>query len=251
MITPRIAKTMILFALLFMTSLSYGMQDTTLTPVVPKRSSIKFTTRMHSMGLFSYGGRIASTNPAFDVNFIYQRKHWGYFFFKATDLYDHKSDNNFMLTTVFTNIKVNNVFTITPHVGFLIEQRHSFADRGSDVGMIVITTAKLSDHLKIDHTAIMSNLLLEPQYCDWTNRVRVMYQHKHLDVTYFSWHNNNVLDDCGHISTGLNISCARIAIGKMAFLSAGITGLVMLRETDMEEGATRNGLVFSIACEMN
>src|SRR6185436_12125407 len=110
--TTTVRAVLIFALLLFISVLSYGFQDTTAAIAVPRRSTVRFATRIHSMGLFSYGGRIACENPSFDVNFIYQRKHWGYFLFKAMDLYDHRSDNNFMLTTVFTNIKLGKVFTV-------------------------------------------------------------------------------------------------------------------------------------------
>jgi hypothetical protein len=248
--TTRVRVLIIFVFSVLTSSLTYAFQDTTSANVLPRKSSVRFTTRIHSLGMFSYGGRIACENPSFDVNFIYQRKHWGYFLFKAMDLYDHRSDNNFMLTTVFTNIKLGKVFTVTPHVGFLLEQIHSAADRGSDVGLILITTAKISDHLRIDHSAIVSNMVFEPQYRDWTNRIRVMYQFKHLDLTYFTWHNNDLFDNYGHISAGVNISFARINIGPRVGLTTGVTGLLMLKETDLEDDAARNGLVFSVACQM-
>src|SRR5436190_17448269 len=77
------------------------VMDSIAAPKTVKRSTIKFTTRLHSKGLFTYSGRISSDNPAFDVNFTYDRKHWGYMFFKAIDLYDHRSNNNFALTTIY------------------------------------------------------------------------------------------------------------------------------------------------------
>jgi hypothetical protein len=244
--TTRVQVLVICVFLLFTSSLAHAFQDTTTANVLLRKSTVRFTTRLHSLGMFSYGGRIASENPSFDINFIYQRKHWGYFLFKAMDLYDHRSDNNFILTTLFTNIKLGKVFTVTPHVGFLLEQIHSVADHGSDVGVILITTAKLSDHLRIDHSAIVSNIVFESQYRDWTNRIRVMYQSKHFDVTYFSWHNNNVFDDCGHLSTGLNVAYSRIKVSERLFISTAITGLIMLEESDLDETDRRNGLLFTI-----
>ena len=227
-----------------------AFQDTTVITTPQKKSSIKFTTRVHSMGLFSYGGRIACDNPSFDATILYQRKHWGYLLFKAMDLYDHQSDNNFALTTVFTNIHLGKIFTITPHAGFLLEQIHSVADHGSDAGLIIITTAKLSNQLKVDYTSMFSNMVFHPEWRDWTNRIRVTYQAEHLDVTYFSWHNNGVFDACGHLSTGLNVSYAKIKVSDHVSLSTGITGIVMLRTTNPEGAPKKNGIVFTIAASV-
>jgi hypothetical protein len=245
---PRVNKLVTLFFLLFLTLVSYGFQDSTQrqAPIVQKRSSIKFATRIHSMGLFSYGGRIACDNPSFDFSMTYQRKRWGYFVFKAMDIYDAHSPNNFMLTTLFTNIKLGKSITITPHAAFFVEQLHGLADLGSDAGLIIVTTWQLNKSVKFEYTSMFSNLLLEPEAKDWTNRFRWLYQHDHIEIIYFNWHNNNLFDHCSHFSTGLNVAYSNIKISEQIRLTTGITGLVMLRTTDRESVPKKNGIVFTM-----
>ena len=62
-----------------------------------KGSNTKFAFRVHSMGQFAYGGRIVSENPVADFNFNYDRKNWGFQFFKAMDLRDRSTEINFSL----------------------------------------------------------------------------------------------------------------------------------------------------------
>src|SRR5882672_5757921 len=68
-------------------------------PAVKKepRSKSTLTVRTHNMGYFAFTGRIISTNPALDFFYTYDRKQWGFSAFKAFDLYDHNTSNNFML----------------------------------------------------------------------------------------------------------------------------------------------------------
>jgi hypothetical protein len=246
MTTAR-AKLVMLFLLLSATISCYGFQDTTVLRKPERKSSIKFTTRLHSMGLFSYGGRIACDNPSLDVSMTYQRKRWGYFVFKAMDIYDPHSANNFLLTTLFTNIKLGKSITITPHAAFFLEQLHKFAGHGSDAGLIVVTNIQLSKTLKFEYTSMFSNLLLEPEMKDWTNRIRVIYQKDHLDLIYFNWHNNNLFDDCAHLSTGISLTYTNIKISESVTLSSGITGIVMLATSGEGSVPKKNGIVFTIA----
>jgi len=69
------------------------------------------------VGLFSYSGRIISDHPALDFNFNYERKSWGFMLFKAFDLIDHLSDNNFALGLLYKNVRLGTRLTITPMPG--------------------------------------------------------------------------------------------------------------------------------------
>src|SRR6185295_20383157 len=73
-----------------------------------KHYQVKLTTRLSSVGLFSYSGRIISDHPALDFNFNYERKSWGFMLFKAFDLIDHFSDNNFALGLIYKNVQLGN-----------------------------------------------------------------------------------------------------------------------------------------------
>src|SRR6185369_49326 len=151
------------------------------------RSKSTLTVRTHTAGYFAFTGRIISTNPALDFFYTYDRKQWGFSAFKAFDLYDHNSSNNFMLLMLRKTFKLNQHLTFTPHIGTILEQNHSVADKGSDVSSIIITAYKVSNHLTIDHTAILGNLALEPHERDWFNRFRIMYSKNHWDVTALFW----------------------------------------------------------------
>lgn len=207
----------------------------------------RLTARLHSKGIFSYGGRLGSDNPTFDVNFTYERKKWGLLIFKGLDLYDHYTFYNFSLVSVFKNFKVSNRVTITPYVGSFLEQANGVADKGSDGVCIIITTVKLNPKMTVEHMGLFSNLVLEPGLRDWVNRFRFNYNGKHLDVVATYWHNNQVFDVSSYATAGLNVAYSRMKVSNHLFLSAGVTGLVALQTSDEKINPSRDAVMVTLA----
>ncbi|MFM8740858.1 MAG: hypothetical protein ACKOC0_11735 [Cytophagales bacterium] len=207
----------------------------------------RINSRMHSKGIFTYGGWLGSDNPTFDVNLIYERKKWGLFVFKGLDLVDHYTFYNFSLISVFKNIKVTNKVTVTPYVGSFLEQAKDFADKGSDAVCIVITTVRLHPQLTAEHMALFGNLILEPEFRDWVNRFRLTYTRKHLDVVTSLWHNNQVFDNSGYSTAGINIAYSRAKLGKHWLGSAGITGLTSLLTSNEKLNPSRSRIMITLA----
>ena len=213
-----------------------------------KTYAMKLTTRIHSMGLFSYAGRLVSDNPALDFNFAYDRKEFGFMFYKAFDLYDCHSDNNFSLALLYHHFKLGNRWTFTPGVGFVIDQTHNIiANKGSDASVIITTAFKVNSSLTIDHSSVTPNMIIESGDRDWINRLRFLYSKSHLDVGLTVWHNNKVFDHTEYLTTGLNITYARIPINDHIFINTGITGVLMPYSNDEEAYPKRNGIVFTLA----
>lgn len=211
------------------------------------KARVKFTTRLHSLGYFSYSGRIISENPAMDFTFNYERRDWGLFVFKALDLHDHLTPNNFTLAMVYKNLHVGKRLVITPNVGTVLEQSRKIADKGSDVAVIVTTTFRVSKHLTIDNSVLMANLVLERHYLDCVSRLRFLYSHDHLDLTLLLWHNNKIFDSTDYFSGGINVAWSRMKVSNRIDLSTGLTGVVMMQTSDRQTYPKRNGLLFSLA----
>lgn len=213
------------------------------------QTHIKSTARIHTKGMFTFGGRVCSDNPAFDINFIYDRKKWGFLFYKAFDLKDHTTANNFTLAVLYKNFKLGKRLTFTPNVGVLLEQPHRFADHGSDLVFISTTTFKVNPKLTLEHTALFGNLVIEPEIRDYVNRVRLLYSAKHLDVTYMLWHNNNLFDTNTYLSTGLSIAYSRIPVTDHFYMSVGLTELSMLQSSDERSIPETNQILFSLSLQ--
>ena len=211
-----------------------------------KGSNTKFAIRVHSMGQFAYGGRIVSENPVVDFNFNYDRKNWGFQFFKAMDLRDRSTEINFSLAVVNKNFHLGKKLTITPSVGFLLEQSKSLADHGSDVVLIVTSTYKLTKEFTLDYSMLFGNLVLEPKAKDWINRVRLIYSKKHLDLTTMVWHNNKVFDSSEYITCAASAFYSRMKLTKTLTMSAGVTGLVMPYSSDTDVYPKKNSVIFTL-----
>ncbi len=225
---------------------AFASHDSTEVKKQTPRAHWRLTGRLHSQGIFTYGGRLGSDNPTFDVNFVYERKNWGLFVFKGLDLVDHYTFYNFSLISVFKNFKVSKRITITPYLGSFLEQAKDFADRGSDAVCIVTTSVRINQKLTAEHMALFGNLVLEPELRDWVNRFRLTYTHKHWDVVTSFWHNNQVFDHSSYATTGLNVAYSRMKVGEHLFLSTGITGLVTLQTSDEQLNPARDALMVTL-----
>lgn len=245
-------KTVFFFAVLFIISFGTSAKiDKDSVRAIKKEPHSKstLTTRLHNMGYFAFTGRIISTNPALDFFYTYDRKQWGFVMFKAFDLYDHTTSNNFMLAMVRKNFKITNRLAITPQIGTILEQSQTFSDKGSDIASMIITSYKVSPTLTIDQTMIFGNLVFDTEERDWFNRVRFLYSKKHWDVTLIVCHNNKLIDhdNSQYFSSGLNVYYSRIKVTDHFLISAGVSGLVMPYSTVEATYPKRNGVFFTLA----
>jgi hypothetical protein len=196
---------------------------------------IKSTVRLHNKGMFLYGGRLSTENPALDFNFTYTRPAWGFMVYKALDLTDHTTNNNFTLATFFKNFKVSERLTVTPYAGLFLEQLHSFADEGSDLLALAVINYKANPKLNVEYTTLLPNLVVEPNLRDWVNRFRVLYSHRHWDITGAFWHNNEVFDEANYTSAALTVGYSRIPLSDSFNFNISATELAMVQSSNEEE----------------
>jgi hypothetical protein len=248
-------RNQILFTLLFASIYLCGTAqlqkesvDTTTKKAAPK-FHIRSNARFHSKGMFAYGGRICSDDPSFDINFVYERKKWGFFAFKAVDLVDQQSPNNFTLAVFYKNFKLTKHLTFTPHAGAFLEQQHEFAGHGSDVALIGITAYKFNPHFTLDHTMLFANFVVEPEMHDWVNRIRFLYTSKHIDITAIFWHNNHVFDEGNYVSSAISLAYNRIKLSESFNLNFSITDLMMASSSNEESIPEGNKVMITAAIQ--
>jgi hypothetical protein len=201
---------------------------------------IKSTVRLHNKGMFLYGGRLSTENPALYFNFTYSRPAWGFMLYKAIDLTDHTTNNNFTLATIFKNFNVSDRLTVTPYAGVFLEQLHSFADAGSDLMALAVITYKVNPKLNVEYMALIPNLVVETELLDWVNRFRVLYTHKHWDVTGSFWHNNNVFDEANYTSAALTVGYSRVRLSESLNFNISATELATFQTSNEEDAPTMN-----------
>lgn len=209
----------------------------------------RLTARLHSQAIFNYGGRLATENPSFDINFTIEKNNWGFFLFKGMDLYDHNTFYNFSLISVYRNFKLSNKITFTPYVGSFLEQEQGVADHGSDAVIILITTAKIHPQLTFEHMSLFGNLVLVPEERDWVNRFRFSYTNHHWDVISTAWWNNHVFDHSDYWTSGLSVAYSRMKVRDHLFLSIGASGLWMMQTSDTEANPYKNALLLTVAAQ--
>ena len=214
----------------------------------PSRYNWRLTTRLHSLGYFSFTGRLNSSNPAADANFTIENKQWGATVIKVSDLLDHRTDNNFAIILLYRNFRIGKRWTITPNAAGILEQQSGVADKGSDLSFLLITSYKISPTLTIDHTSIFTNLVFDRAEKDWINRVRLLYSKKHWDVTLLAWQNNKVLDPTEYYSGGVTVYYSRVPVSPHVLLSAGLTGVKMPHSSHPDEFPPRNGILLTLVC---
>lgn len=212
------------------------------------RYATALTVRTHTMGFFSYGGRIINQHPSADVFFTYQRANgWGINLFKVVDLKDIHSGNNFLLLLASKKIVLSPRWTTTVYGGAFLEQTHHFASHGSDLTANIITTYKATKHFSLDHMAMMGNLIFDRRQADWVNRFRLLLTTGHWDATVWMWFNNHVFDACAYQSAGLSLYYNRIPLTEKWSVNLGITGIRMIHSTDETAVPPVNGALLTVA----
>jgi hypothetical protein len=207
---------------------------------------IKLTARVHSMGVFTYGGRIASGYPSGDLNFNCEIKNTGLSVFKSVNFGDYRAGNNFMLILLYQNMHLGKSVTVTPNIGFRADQQRSFIDQTSDAMAILTTAVRVSKNFALDNSMVFTNLIAEHDSRDWVNRFRLLYSKKHVDITCLVWHNNHVFDHSQYVSSGATIAYSRIHITNQMQLGFSVTGIAMLETSDPENFPKRDGIILTI-----
>jgi len=212
---------------------------------------VKSTARLHSKGLFAYGGRIASNHPSFDINVTIERKHWGVLLYKVLDLADHTSANNFSLLLVYRNFKLGERVTIAPYVGVFLEQPHSFAGHGSDAALVTISTFKATPHFTAEHTALLGNLIVVPEYRDWVNRFRLLYTNRHLEVIGTFWHNNHMFDEADYASCAFTIGYRQLKLSEKFTMNLSATDILLVHSSNENSVPEENKVMVTLAVQFS
>jgi hypothetical protein len=224
-----------------------GGDSATIIPAKTK-PSYTITTRVHTMGLFMYMGKVVNHNPAADLYFnVTTANGWGVSAFKVVDVNDVHSNNNFSFAFLSKTFHIGKRLTTAPFVGFGLEQQHGFVSHGSDAMLQLQSSYRINKKLVVDHIAIFNNVYFYTEFADWTNRFRLLYTDGHVDITGFFWNNNAVIDDATYTSTGVSIFYNRVPVAKRLWLGAGLTTLATVASSNQERLPNQTGIQFSTA----
>ena len=211
-----------------------------------KKGSVLVTSRVHTMGLFLYMGRVVNHNPATDLYFNYTTNSgWGFSVFKAVDINDGHSGNNFAFAFISKYFNIGTRFKMAPYFGVGLEQQQGFANHGSDIMFQLLSSFRINNKLSVEHIAIFNNFVFAQEHQDWTNRVRFLFNSGHWDFIGMLWSNNQAFDSATYSSGGMSIFYNRVPISKRLFLGAGLTSLSTFQSSDAEHTPKQTGLQFT------
>jgi hypothetical protein len=204
----------------------------------------RLTIRLHSTGFFNFSGRICSSTPAADLNFLYEKKGFGVSLFTVRDLYDTKSDNNFTFGILYKKFILSKRFSIAPNAGVVIEKfGESFGDR-----LFIISTFKATPKLTIDETSMIANVINTNEEKEWINRLRFMYsQTNQLQFIVSNWHNNTVFDENGYLSASFQVLYSKIKLTDHLHAQTSVAFFVMAKNSEEVPKQEKNGLMFTFA----
>lgn len=236
--------------ILLASSLSVGaipaLEDSAVVSEKKPKNSLTVISRVHTMGLFLYMGKVVNHNPATDLYFNYTTHNgWGFSAFKAIDINDIHSGNNFAFAFISKYFHLGKRFTIAPYVGAGLEQQQSFANHGSDLMLQLLTSFKLNKQVTIEYIGIFNNLVFATEHQDWTNRFRLLFNSGHWDIIGMMWSNNGAIDHATYTSGGASVFYNRVPISNRLSLGAGLTALSTFQSTNQEHVPTQTGVQFS------
>ena len=236
-------------ALLITSSSVSGLQlteDSAVVDTKKKKGSMVIASRVHTMGLFLYMGRVVNYNPATDLYFNYTtNKGWGISAFKAADVNDIHSSNNFAFAFVSKTFHIGDRLVIAPYLGAGLEQQHGFANHGSDLMFQLQSSFRLNKKLSIELIGIFNNLIFATEHQDWTNRLRLLFNNGHWDLIGMVWSNNGIFDEATYTSGGLSAFYNRIPLSKRLSMGVGLTSLSTFHSSNVEHTPKPSGLQFS------
>lgn len=235
---------------LFAPAIVFGgdvMPDSATDKSGAKVATTRFTSRLNSMGMFNYGGRIVSGNPSADFMYVRDGRHFSIQAFKAFDLYDLHSEMNFAAAFMYKDLAVGKRLVVSPGVGFIAPQTHSVADKDSDLAARLVLSYKVSREITLEQTALVTNVAFKTEYLDWVNRFRITYSKGSIDAALSVWHNNKVFDNAAYVTTALSVTYARIHVSDHVLLNTGVTSVIMPYSNDKESYPKKNGLFLTIA----
>lgn len=250
LIYPTLVALQLAFTADVSASLADSTQDSSQNSL-KRKSNLRFTTRLHSLGMFSFAGVIANESPSVDVGVTYDRRRWGAVLIKGAGIYDHDSPYEFALSMVYYRIVSGRKITITPYTGVVLEQTRKFAGDGSNAVTVVNTLYRASRTISFEHMAQFSNVVAESSSLDWVNRARILFSRGHIDLAVSCWHNNRLFDHDSHISVGASAAVSRISLGDHVLVSTGVSTLYMISSSELPSDLAGNGLALTIAATVN
>jgi hypothetical protein len=227
---------------------SFGASNEDSLMNIKKREKGDFivTTRLHSVSHFPFSGSYINRHLNVDLNLFYERNRIGAFLFKAQDLEDKHGIVNYFQPGIFKRFPAGKNLTFTVFGGYLFNQTAGFSDKDSDVWTALGTTWNISNHFKIENTALFFNVTKTELNSQWANRTVISAIYRDFKFDLYIWHNIVFKTNFQFTSAALALNFPKIHLSDKIKIQNSFSYQSYLSE-NKPSWAMRHGFLFSIA----
>jgi len=229
----------------FVTAGATGQDSLQIKKKKSKRDFI-ITTRLHSTSHFPYSGSFINRHLNADINLYYERNRTGAFLFKAQDLEDQHGLVNYFQPGLFKRFAVGQKLIFSFFGGYLFNQTVRFSDKDSDVWSAFNTSWVISDHFKVENTALFFNLTKSELNSQWANRTVISALFKDFKFDLYVWHNIVFKTNFQFTSAALAVNFPRINLSEKIKIQNSFMYQSYISD-NKPSWAMRNGFLFTIA----
>lgn len=210
------------------------------------RGELDINPRLNSAGYFPYTGAVLNHHINADVNFFYQKRHFGGFVFKSQDLVDPRTYINYLQPGIFVNVHAGHLLRGRVVAGYIFNQTTHFRDYDSDVYAAGVLYWQISEHLRIENTALFFDCTIENKLA---NRLLMSWKQRRARVDAYLWHRQVFRTGEHSDSFSAAVTFPIIAMSKTTNLELTTSWITYLTN-DRPGYALKQGFVFTLAVPM-
>lgn len=210
------------------------------------RGALSIKPRLNSAGYFPYTGAVLNHHVNADINFFYEKGHVGGFIFKSQDFVDRRSYMNYLQPGIFLTLHNTHRFYGRTVLGYIFNQTTHFRDHDSDVYAAGILYWQVSEHLRIENTALFFDCTIENKLA---NRLLLSWQENHTRLEAYFWHRQVFRTGEHSDSFSAAVTFPIIAMSKNTSLELTSSWITFL-SSERPVYAMKQGFVFTLAVPM-
>lgn len=150
--------------------------------------SLLLTVKFHSTGHSPFSGTYINHHPNGELGLLFKYKQVGAFFTKNADFADARSGINYTTVGIFKSFELGESVRLTPYVGYVLKQSHSFMDHNSDAWTCVVLKVVVTRWLSLENTTLFGNLIRHQSNASLANRVNAVMSVGKFKVDAYAWY---------------------------------------------------------------
>lgn len=165
--------------------------------------------------------------------------------FKSFELNEKSPAMNYALLVLSKRIEIGRRLVVSPQIGTQLNQNGALADNTSDILSNLAIIYQISKRFTISNDAVFQNLVYTHRP-NWTNRVRLSYQHSTFTAAALVWDRNSIFNNPGYTAVGVDLGYNGLKISPHINLLLGAQSVSVLRADTQRQ----SGVVFYIGLGM-